>query len=154
RAARYGLSVSDIQDTIETALGGKTATTIWEGEQRFGIVVRLPPQARSDVSSIRHLLIDTPDESYVSLEQVADITSRNGAMNVSREAGRRVMAVGVFIRDRDMGSVVKDMKERVSQSVTLSPGTLIVWGGEFENQERAMARLRVIVPISVFVIFV
>jgi heavy metal efflux system protein len=154
RAARYGVNVSDIQDVIETALGGKTATQIWEGEKRFEIVVRLPADARRDVNAIRHMLIDTPEDAHVPLEEVADIKVEDGAMNISRESGTRVMAVGVFIRGRDMGSVVKDMQERVSKSVTPAPGSFIVWGGEFENQQRAMARLQVIVPLSVFLVFV
>jgi cobalt-zinc-cadmium resistance protein CzcA len=154
RAARYGLSVADIQDTIETALGGRTATDIWEGEQRFGVVVRLPLNARHDVDAIRQMLIDTPENAHVALEDVADLRVADGAMNISREGGRRMMAVGIFIRGRDMGSVVKDMQDRVKAQVTLAPGSFVVWGGEFENQQRAMARLQVIVPMSVFLIFV
>ncbi len=154
RAARYGLNVADIQETIETALGGRTATEIWEGEQRFGVVVRLPADARRDVTAVRQMLIDTAEDAHVPLEEVATLKVEDGAMNISRESGKRVMAVGVFIRGRDMGSVVKDMQERVKASVALAPGSFVVWGGEFENQQRAMARLTVIVPLSVFLIFV
>jgi cobalt-zinc-cadmium resistance protein CzcA len=154
RAARYGLNVADVQDTIETALGGKNATDIWEGEKRFGVVVRLPADARADVDGVGQIRVDAPDGAYVRLADVADIAVRNGAMNISRESGMRVMAVGVFIRGRDMGSAVQEMQARVKKGVTLAPGTIIVWGGEFENQQRAMARLRLIVPLSVFLIFV
>jgi cobalt-zinc-cadmium resistance protein CzcA len=154
RAARYGLNVADIQDAIETALGGRTATEIWEGEQRFGVVVRLPADARRDVNAVRQMLIDTDEGLHVPLEEVATLKVEDGAMNISRESGKRVMAVGVFIRGRDMGSVVKDMQERVKASVILAPGSFVVWGGEFENQQRAMQRLTVIVPLSVFLIFV
>jgi cobalt-zinc-cadmium resistance protein CzcA len=154
RAARYGLNVADVQDTIETALGGKNATDIWEGEKRFGVVVRLPADARADVDGVGQIRVDTPDGAHVRLADVSDIHVRNGAMNISRESGMRVMAVGVFIRGRDMGSAVQEMQARVKQGVTLAPGTIIVWGGEFENQQRAMARLRLIVPLSVFLIFV
>jgi cobalt-zinc-cadmium resistance protein CzcA len=154
RASRYGLNVADIQDAIETALGGRTSTEIWEGEQRFGVVVRFPIDARRDVNSIRQILIDTPEGAHVPLEEVADLRVVEGAMNISRESGRRVNAVGIFIRGRDMGSVVKEMQDRVRTQVTLAPGSLVAWGGEFENQQRAMARLRVIVPLSVFLIFI
>jgi cobalt-zinc-cadmium resistance protein CzcA len=154
RASRYGLNVADVQDTIETALGGRTATEIWEGEQRFGVVVRLPADARRDVNAVRQMLIDTDEGLHVPLEEVATLKVEDGAMNISRESGKRVMAVGVFIRGRDMGSVVKDMQERVKASVVVPPGSFIVWGGEFENQQRAMSRLTVIVPLSVFLIFV
>jgi cobalt-zinc-cadmium resistance protein CzcA len=154
RAARYGLNVADVQDTIETALGGRNATDIWEGEQRFGVVVRLPADLRADVDGVGHIRVDTLDGAQVQLADVADIAVRNGAMNISRESGMRVMAVGVFIRGRDMGSAVAEMQQRVRTGVTLAPGTIVVWGGEFENQQRAMARLRLIVPLSVFLIFV
>ncbi|HMB78812.1 MAG TPA: efflux RND transporter permease subunit, partial [Vicinamibacterales bacterium] len=154
RAARYGLNVADIQDTIETALGGKDATEIWEGEQRFGVVVRLPAAARADADTVRQIRVDTPDGAHVRLADVADIAVRQGAMNISRESGARVMAIGVFIRGRDMGSAVEEMQARVKANVHLAQGARLVWGGEFENQQRAMARLRVIVPLSVFLIFV
>jgi heavy metal efflux system protein len=153
RAARYGLSVGDIEDTIETALGGRAATAIWEGEQRFDVLVRVGAESRLDVDSIGQILVDTPDGAHVRLADVADIRVCDAPMNISRESGMRVMAVGIFIRGRDMGSTVVDMQHRV-ESVTLSPGSFLVWGGEFENQQRAMARLRVIVPLSVFLIFV
>jgi cobalt-zinc-cadmium resistance protein CzcA len=154
RAARYGLNVADVQDTIETALGGRNATDIWEGEQRFGVVVRLPADLRADVDGVGHIRVDTPEGAQVQLADVADIAVRSGAMNISRESGMRVMAVGVFIRGRDMGSAVAEMQQRVKTGVTLAPGTTVVWGGEFENQQRAMARLRLIIPLSVFLIFV
>jgi len=154
RAARYGLSIADVQDTIETALGGRNATDIWEGERRFGVVVRLPADARADVDNVGQIRVDTPDGAQVRLADVADIGVRHAAMNISRESGMRVMAVGVFIRGRDMGSAVDDMQRRVRNGVTLAQGSLMAWGGEFENQQRAMARLRVIVPLSVFLIFV
>ena len=154
RAARYGLNVADIQDTIETALGGKEATEIWEGEQHYGVVVRLPAEARADADTVSQIRVDTADGSHVRLTDVADIAVRQGAMNISRESGARVMAIGVFIRGRDMGSAVEEMQARVANTVHLAPGARLVWGGEFENQQRAMARLRVIVPLSVFLIFV
>jgi cobalt-zinc-cadmium resistance protein CzcA len=154
RAARYGLNVADIQDTIETALGGREATEIWEGEQRFGVVVRLPAEARADADTVRQIRVDTADGAHIRLADVADIGVRQGAMNISRESGSRVMAIGVFIRGRDMGSAVEEMQRRVASAVHLAPGARLVWGGEFENQQRAMARLRLIVPLSIFLIFV
>ncbi len=154
RAARYGLNVADVQDTIETALGGKAATEIWEGERRFDVVVRLPPEQRADVDTVSQIRVDTPEGAEVPLSDVATVAIRNGAMNIARESGTRLMAIGVFIRGRDMGSVVADMQKQVKSAVALGQGAYIVWGGEFENQQRAMARLRVIVPLSVFLIFV
>ena len=153
RAARYGLNVSDVEDVIETALGGKAATEIWEGEKRFGVVVRLREEARRDVNAIRSILVDTPAGLRIPLDQVATVAIRSGSMNISRESGLRVSAIGVFIRGRDMGSVVSEMQQRVKAALTLPTGYFITWGGEFENKERAMKRLAIIVPISVLVIF-
>ncbi len=151
-AARYGLNVGDIEDVIETALGGATATQLWEGEQRFGVVVRLKDAERS-LTRLQEILVSTPAGAYVPLSQVAEFRSVGGSMNISRENGVRVQSIGVFIRDRDMGSVVADMKKRVAEQVRLPPGYTMAWSGEFENQERAMARLGIIVPLSVLLIF-
>ncbi len=154
RASRYGLNVADVQDVIETALGGKEATEIWEGEQKFGVMVRLPDKARENIGSIRNLLIDTPSGMRIPLEEIAAVSIKNGRMNISRENAMRVAAISIFIGDRDMGSTVKEMQEVVKRSVSLPKGNFIVWQGEFENQQRAMKRLAVIVPIIVFLIFV
>jgi cobalt-zinc-cadmium resistance protein CzcA len=154
RAARYGLNVADVEDVIETALGGKIGTEIWEGERRYGVAVRLREQDRHDVASIRNVLVDTPSGVRVPLPEVADIAVRAGSLNISREAGVRVSAIGVFIRGRDMGGVVDDMRKRVASDVRFPPGYYATFGGEFENQERAMTRLLFIVPVSVFLIFV
>ncbi len=153
RAARYGLNVGDVQDVIETALAGKSATQIWEGERKFSVAVRLPEERRS-IANLAGISVPTPDGGYVRLGAVADIRETSGAMNIAREAGRRTMAIGIFIKDRDMGSVVADMKERVDKSIKLPAGYDVKWSGEFENQERAMKRLSVVVPISLLLIFV
>ena len=153
RAARMGLNVQDIQDVVEAALGGKAATQLWEGERKFAVAVRLPENKRA-IGSLPQTLIATPDGGYAQLGSVATIRETNGAMNIAREAGRRTMAIGIFIKGRDMGSVVKDMQTRVAQNVKLPPGYTVGWSGEFENQERAMQRLSVVVPISLLLIFV
>jgi cobalt-zinc-cadmium resistance protein CzcA len=152
--ARYGLNVADIQDLIEIALGGKAATEIWEGEKRFGVVVRLREDDRRDISSIENILVDTPGGLRIPLKQVAHLSIQSGSMNISRESGQRVKAIGVFIRGRDMGGLVEEMQQRVQANVKFPPGYFVTWGGEFENQQRAMGRLRIIVPVSVFLIFV
>ena len=153
RAARVGLNVQDIQDVVEAALGGKAATQIWEGERKFAVAVRLPENRRT-IASLPQTLIPTPDGGYAQLGSVATIREVSGAMNIAREAGRRTMAIGIFIKGRDMGSVVKDMQTRVADNVKLPPGYTVGWSGEFENQERAMQRLTVVVPISLLLIFV
>ena len=150
RAARYGLNVSDIEDQIEIGLGGKAATELWEGEKHFSVVARLAGRDRK-LSGMDRMLIDTPDGQHIPLSDVAELKVGSGSMNISRENGKKVMAVGVFIQGRDMGSVVADMQARV-KVMTLPPGYFVTWSGEFENQQRAMKRLAVIVPLSVFVI--
>jgi cobalt-zinc-cadmium resistance protein CzcA len=152
QAARYGLNIADIQDVIETAMGGREATNIWEGERKFGVVVRVPPDQRS-LTQLRDILLTTSSGVFIPLSQVATFKTIGGSMNISRENGGRVMAIGVFIENRDMGSVVADMKTRIEKSVKLQPGYSMSWSGEFENQERAMNRLAVIVPISILLIF-
>ncbi len=152
RAARFGLNIQDIQDFVETALAGKSATEIWEGEKHFSIVVRLPASERT-LDRLKDVLVETPDGAHIPLAQVADFKITSGAMNISREGGTRVKAIGVFIQGRDMGSVVADMQAKVNK-LSLPKGYLVTWSGEFENQQRAMKRLAFILPISVFLIFV
>jgi heavy metal efflux system protein len=153
RAARLGLNVQDIQDVIESALAGKVATQLWEGERKFAVAVRLPADKR-EIGRLASIPIPTPDGGYAALGSVTTIKETSGAMNIAREAGRRTMAIGIFIKNRDMGSVVSDMKERVEKGVKLPAGYTIGWSGEFENQERAMQRLTMVVPISLLLIFV
>ena len=153
QAARYGLNINDIADVIETALGGREATQIWEGTRRYGVKVRLKEGERS-LSQLRDILLTTPGGAFIPLSMVASFKTTGGSMNISRENGGRVVAIGVFIQDRDMGSVVADMKREVAQDVKLPEGYTMSWSGEFENQERAMKRLSVIVPVSILLIFV
>jgi cobalt-zinc-cadmium resistance protein CzcA len=151
-AARYGVNVGDIQDLVETALAGKATSELWEGEKHFSVVVRLKAGER-DPANLPNLLVATPSGAQVPLSRLARFRAISGAMDIARENGRRVVSIGVFIRDRDMGSVVKDMQKRVAGGITLSPGDEVTWSGEFENQERAMKRLSWIVPLSIGLIF-
>jgi cobalt-zinc-cadmium resistance protein CzcA len=153
RASRFGLNISDIEDLVEVGLGGKAATEIWEGEKHFSAVVRLKESERS-LANLEKLLVDTPDGRHIPLSGVADFKFSSGSMNISRENGLRVAAIAVFIHGRDMGSLVKEMQDKVKQQIHLPSGYYLNFGGEFENQERAMRRLMMIVPISVFLIFV
>jgi cobalt-zinc-cadmium resistance protein CzcA len=151
RAGRYGLNIQDIQDVIETGLAGKAATELWEGEKHFSVLTRLSEPERQ-LAEMKKILIDPPDGQRIPLEQIAEFKTVNGSMNISRENGGRVTAIGVFIKDRDMGSVVADM-QAASAQIHMPPGYSVTWSGEFENQQRAMKRLSLIVPISVFLIF-
>ncbi len=151
-AARYGLNVADIQDVIETALAGKVATELWEGDRHFSVVVKLKDDERS-LDRLREVLVPTPSGAQVPLANLVDFKLGSGAMNIARESGQRVVAIGVFIRDRDMGSVVADMQAQ-ARDLKLKQGYSITWSGEFENQERAMKRLMLVVPLSILLIFV
>ncbi|HEY4088497.1 MAG TPA: CusA/CzcA family heavy metal efflux RND transporter [Bryobacteraceae bacterium] len=153
RASRYDLNVADVENVIQTALGGKEATEIWEGEQKYPVVVRLQEDERRDMATIGRIPVDTPRGQRIPLEDVATLKIQNGSMNIAHESGKRLASIGVFIRGRDMGSVVADMQKRVHDKVQFPAGYFVRWGGEFENQQRAMARLQVIVPISIFLIF-
>ena len=153
RAARYGLNVMDVQNVISAALGGKEVTQIWEGDRKFPVVGRIREEDRRDIPSIGKIPVDTPQNQRIPLEDVADVHVSSGSMNIAHESGKRVQAIGVFLEGRDMGSAVAEMQQKVREKVNLPPGYFIQWGGEFENQQRAMARLQIIVPISIFLIF-
>jgi cobalt-zinc-cadmium resistance protein CzcA len=114
----------------------------------------LAEELRGNPDQLRKLAIDAPNGSRVPLEDVAHIGVLEGSMNISRELGRRVASIGIFIRDRDMGSIVEEMQAQVKKNIKLPAGSSMTWGGEFENQQRAMKRLAVIVPVSVLLIFV
>ena len=152
KAARLGINVSDIQDVIETALAGKSTTYIWEGEKKFAVAVRLPEEKRA-LSQLSSTPILMDNGGYTTLGSIADIRQTSGAMNIARETGRRTMAIGIFIKGRDMGSIVAEMKDRVSKNVVIPATYTVSWSGEFENQERAMKRLSVVVPVSLLLIF-
>jgi heavy metal efflux system protein len=151
-AARYGVNVADLQEVVESALAGKATTELWEGERHFSVVVRLRPEQR-DLPKLPDVLVGSASGPPIPLSQLVSFRMTEGAMNISRENGQRVAAIGVFIRDRDMGSVVADMQRLVDAEIKLPLGYSIFWSGEFENQQRAMARLSWVVPLSILLIF-
>lgn len=152
RAARYGLAVGDIEDVIETALAGKDTSMIWEGERRFAVTLRLAEVDR-ELGRLRDLPVSTPGGALVPLGELATFKASSGAMNIARENGTRVLSIGIFIKDRDMGSVVADLKAAVAAKVQVPAGYRVAWSGEFENQERALGRLSWVVPLSILLIF-
>jgi len=110
------VNVSDIQDVIETTLGGKQGTELWEGEKKFGVVVKLPADERKDKESIKRILIETPTGARIRLSELATVSDdKSGKVNISRELGLRVAAIGIFIDGRDMGSLVKEMQEKIGK---------------------------------------
>lgn len=151
--ARYGLNVSDIHDIIEIAIGGKRATDIFEGERRFAAAVRLPEEFRNNVQSIRNLLVQAPDGVQVPLQSVAKIEVSDGPAQISREMAKRRVVVMINVKDRDLGSFVADLQSATESKVKLPEGYYYEWGGQFQNMERAMGHLKLIVPITIAAIF-
>jgi cobalt-zinc-cadmium resistance protein CzcA len=151
--ARYGLNVSDIHDVIETAMAGRAATEVFEGERRFPLVVRFPEQFRNKVDVIAATLLSAPNGALVPLQDVADVRLVDGPAQVSREGGKRRIVVGANIAGRDIGGYVAEAQARIAERVKLPAGYYLEWGGQFENLERATARLAVIIPITVGAIF-
>jgi cobalt-zinc-cadmium resistance protein CzcA len=153
KTARYGINVSDINQQIEVAFGGGVATQILEGERRFDLQVRLMNSGRDSVAALGDLLIPTPDGRLIPLAEMSDIHVRTSANRISRENNNRRIAIKCNLVNRDQGSFVKDAMKSVKEKIDLPPGYRLVWSGQFENQQRAMKRLYVIVPISLLLIF-
>lgn len=152
--ARYGLNVSDVQEIISTAVAGKEVSEVLEGTKRFGLLLRYPLRYRDSEEDIEHIMISTPNGARIPMEALADIKVRNGNVMVNREDGQRRTAVLVNVRGRDLGSFVAEVQGRINQEVKLPKGYTIVYGGQFENQQRAMARLCIVVPLVLLLIFV
>ena len=151
--ARVGLSVADIEEVVETAMGGAVATKVLDGERTFDLVVKMNPGAVSDVESVRRLPVLGPSGEKLTLGSLADIAVKPGFARVYREENARRIAVKLSVRGRDLGSLVREASARVRERVKLPPGYSLVWSGAFENQQRAQRRLMVIVPITLVAIF-
>ncbi len=151
--ARQGLNVSDVQDVIEMAIGGKVATEIYEGERRFQAVVRLPQQFRNDLNDIRSLMLTAPNGAQIALESLTKIEVTEGPSQISREMGKRRIVVGINVQDRDLGGFVAELQQAVDGRVKLPEGYYLEWGGQFQNLERALGHLLVIIPVTIAAIF-
>ena len=147
--ARHGLNVSDVQKVIEIAVGGKVATALYEENRSFDVTVRYPVEFRNSVETIGKALVGTPQGYYVPLNQLSEIAIVEGPAQVSRENGQRRIGVEINIRDRDIGGYVKEAKEAIRRTVALPPGYYTTWGGQFENQQRAMNRMMIIGPLTI-----
>ncbi|MFP5512368.1 MAG: efflux RND transporter permease subunit [Alphaproteobacteria bacterium] len=158
-AARYGLSVSQIQEVISIAIGGREAGLVFEGDRRFEVVVRLPEALRSNVDALKNLPVPLPQAGpegkaqSIPLREVVAFTFTEGPNQISRENGKRRMVVQANVRGRDIGSVVGEAQGKINQEVQLPPGYWLDWGGQFENLIAAQKRLTVVVPACFFVIF-
>jgi cobalt-zinc-cadmium resistance protein CzcA len=158
KSARYGVNVGDIQDTIATAIGGKEAGTLFEGDRRFDIVVRLPESIRNDVEAMKRLPIALPRSdggrtSYIPLGEVATLDIAPGPNQVSREDGKRRIVISANVRGRDIGSFVADAEAAMRQQVKVPAGYWTTWGGQFEQLQSATQRLQIVVPVALLLVF-
>jgi cobalt-zinc-cadmium resistance protein CzcA len=153
-AARFGINVADIQDAIQTAVGGNAVSQVLQGEARYDVVVRYQEPYRNTPESIAKVRLVSPSGERVSLAQLTKVEVKDGAYDIYREGNSRYVAVRFSVRGRDLGSTVADAIKAVGDKVKLPVGYHIDWAGEYESQKRAQARLAVIVPITILVIFI
>ncbi len=161
KVARYGLNVGDVQDTVAFAIGGQKAGTLFEGDRRFDIVVRLSDELRTDVDGLLRLLIPIPPRpgsvtdqiEFTTLAEVASLDMVLGPNQVSRENGKRLVVVSANVRGRDIGSFVAEASQRLEQDVQIPSGYWATWGGQFEQLQSAANRLQIVVPVALLLVF-
>lgn len=161
RAARYGLNVGDIQDNVAVAIGGRQAGTLFEGDRRFDLIVRLPENLRSDIDALSRMLIPVPAPAnaadsrigFITLGEVARLELVQGPNQVSRENGKRLVVVSANVRGRDIGSFVSEASGSIGQQVKLQAGYWTTWGGQFEQLQSAAQRLQIVVPVALLLVF-
>ena len=154
RLARYGVSKEDVQAIIEMAIGGKSASLLYEDERKFNIMVRYKPEFRQDEEEIGKILVPTMDGAMIPIKELAEIRTITGPLLIFRDNHARFCAVKFSVRGRDMGTAVAEAQEKVNASVRLPEGYSLKWTGDFENQQRATKRLSQVVPVSIVIIFV
>lgn len=167
KMARYGLNAVDVQDAVAISIGGRSAGTIYEGDRRFDLQVRLPESLRSDIETLKRLPIRLPDSNagatgvapnnifgYVMLSEVADLEIIQGPNQISRENGKRRVVVTANVRGRDLGSFVNEAETLIAEQVNIPPGYWVTWGGQFEQLISAAQRLQIVIPLALGLIFV
>jgi heavy metal efflux system protein len=152
--ARYGINVEDVNSLVESIVAGKNAGLVYEGEQRFNLVVRLSEETGKDIEAIKTLLVSASNGAQIPLSQLADVRVVEGPAQISREDTRRRIVVELNVRGRDIGSFVRQAQEKIARQVKIPAGYYLTWGGQFENLERAFERLLIVVPLALFLIFV
>jgi len=154
QAARYGINIADVQDAVQTAIGGNALTQVLQGEQRYDLVLRYLPQYRDTPEAIEKIRLLSPTGERVSLAQLCKISVGEGASEIYREGNQRYVAIKYSVRERALGDAVEEAIQKVSAQVKLARGYHINWEGEYESEKRAEARLLIIVPLTVLFIFV
>jgi cobalt-zinc-cadmium resistance protein CzcA len=153
KIARFGINVADVQELIVTAIGGKPATYVYEGERRFQLVLRFPEPARNSVGSIGEIRVKAASGALIPMHDLAMIEMREGPLRISREDVKRRIYIGFNVVGRDIGGVVDEARKKLAAQIRLPQGYTIAWGGAFENMERANARLLLVVPITLGLVF-
>ena len=149
KIARFGLNIKDVQNVIEIAIAGKSASKLYEENRSFDIMVRIPEENRNSIESIGNILIPVSKESRIPLSQLAEISFTEGPLQISREDGSRRIGIELNISGRDIGGYVAEAKQKINNDVKLPPGYFLSWGGQFENQQRAMAKLMIVLPVAI-----
>ncbi|MFN3380675.1 MAG: efflux RND transporter permease subunit [Runella zeae] len=153
-AARYGINVSDIQNMIEAAIGGKNISVLYDGTKRYDIVIRYLPQFRNNIDEIKKLLVPSANGSLIPMAQLAEINFVEGQTNIYRYNNKRMITVRTNIRGRDQGGFVKELQKRIEKEIHIPKGYEIVYGGQYENLERARKQLALTIPLTLVVVFV
>ncbi len=153
KIARHGINVSDVREVIATAIGGEAATRVYEEHRRFNLVVRFPEQYRNSIETIGNIRLTASGGAYIPLSDLGTIRMHEGPGRINRDQLQRYLPVSFNTHGRDIGGIVAEAQERMAREVRLPEGYTVVWGGSFENMQRAMARIKIIVPITIAVIF-
>jgi cobalt-zinc-cadmium resistance protein CzcA len=151
--SRHGINASDVHDVIETAIGGKEATDVFEGQRRFSAAVRYPENFRSSAEEIGDILMTSANGSRVKLRDLARIEVKDGPVQISRELAKRRIVVGINVRDRDLGGFVAELQQNLDKELKLPDGYYLEFGGQFQNMQRALSHLALIVPVTIGAIF-
>lgn len=153
KIARYGINVADVQEIITTAIGGKVATHVYEGERRFQLTLRFPEPQRNSIGAIKEIRVKSASGALIPMSDLATIEMREGPARISREHVKRRIYIGFNVVERDIGGVVDEGRRKLAMQIRLPEGYSIVWGGAFENMERANARLSIVVPITLGLVY-
>jgi len=153
-AARFGINVADVQDAIQTAVGGNAVSQVLQGEARYDLVLRYLPKYRDTQEAIDNIRLVSPSGERVSLAQLTTVSMEDGAETISREGGQRFVAIKYSVRNRDLGSTVEEAIKKVNDQVKLPPGYKIDWAGEYESQKRSSRRLMLVLPVTILIIFI
>jgi cobalt-zinc-cadmium resistance protein CzcA len=153
KIARFGINVADVQEIITTAIGGRAATHVYEGERRFQLTLRFPESQRNSIGTIGEIRVKSASGALIPMSDLATIEMREGPARISREQVHRRIYIGFNVVGRDIGSVVDEGRKKLAAQVRLPEGYQVTWGGAFENMERANARLLIVVPITLGLVF-